>query len=125
MFNGVSTNGASNLVLQLGTSSGIETTGYAGGFSAFSASTVSSNSVTANITVYSQATAADVASGLAVICLVGSNTWATSGTMGASVPRATTFGFTKTLAGTLDRVRITANNGTDTFDAGTINIMWE
>jgi hypothetical protein len=31
----------------------------------------------------------------------------------------------KTLSGTLDRVRITTVNGTDTFDAGTINILYE
>jgi len=29
------------------------------------------------------------------------------------------------LGGTLDRVRITTVNGTDTFDAGTINILYE
>jgi hypothetical protein len=29
------------------------------------------------------------------------------------------------LSGTLDRVRITTVNGTDTFDAGSINIMYE
>ena len=31
----------------------------------------------------------------------------------------------KTLSGTLDRVRITTVGGTDTFDAGTINILYE
>jgi hypothetical protein len=31
----------------------------------------------------------------------------------------------KTLSGTLDRVRITTVNGTDTFDAGSINILYE
>jgi hypothetical protein len=30
-----------------------------------------------------------------------------------------------TLSGTLDRVRITTVGGTDTFDAGSINIMYE
>jgi hypothetical protein len=30
-----------------------------------------------------------------------------------------------TLSGTLDRVRITTVNGTDTFDAGSINILYE
>jgi hypothetical protein len=29
------------------------------------------------------------------------------------------------LSGTLDRVRITTANGTDTFDAGSINILYE
>jgi hypothetical protein len=32
---------------------------------------------------------------------------------------------TKTTSATLDRVRITTVNGTDTFDAGTINILYE
>jgi hypothetical protein len=31
----------------------------------------------------------------------------------------------KTLSGTLDRIRITTTNGTDTFDAGSINILYE
>ena len=31
----------------------------------------------------------------------------------------------KTMAGTLDRVRITTVLGVDTFDAGTINVSWE
>ena len=30
-----------------------------------------------------------------------------------------------TLSSTLDRIRITTENGTDTFDAGTINVSWE
>jgi hypothetical protein len=30
-----------------------------------------------------------------------------------------------TLSGVLDRLRITTVNGTDTFDAGSINIMYE
>lgn len=125
MFNGVSTNGASNVVLLLGDSGGIETTGYIGAHTALSASSVSTVSTTTNITVYSQASAADVFSGIATICLIGSNTWAASGTTAASVPRSTTFGYAKTLSDTLDRIRISGGNGTDTFDAGTINIMWE
>jgi len=31
----------------------------------------------------------------------------------------------KALSDTLDRVRITTINGTDTFDAGSINLLWE
>ncbi len=30
-----------------------------------------------------------------------------------------------TLSGTLDRIRITTVNGTDAFDAGSINILYE
>ena len=125
MFDGVSTNGASNVNLQLGDSGGIEDTGYVGSHTAFSASAVSTVSNTTHFTVYSQASAAGLFSGVATICLLSGNTWAASGTTGSAVPRGTTFGGSKTLSGTLDRVRITSGNGTDVFDAGSINIMWE
>jgi len=125
MFDGVSTNGASNVCIQIGDSGGIENTGYVGSHTALSASTVSTVSTTANITVYSQASAAGLFSGVATINLLNGNTWAVSGTTGSAVPRGTTFAGSKTLSDTLDRVRITATNGTDVFDAGTINIFWE
>ena len=125
MFNGVSTNGASNVIVQLGDAGGIETTGYNGGHTAFAASVLASSSQTTHITVYSQSLAADAFSGVATICLIGSNTWAASGTTFSPTPRGTMFASSKTLSDTLDRVRITTGNGTDTFDAGTINIMWE
>lgn len=34
-------------------------------------------------------------------------------------------GSIKTLSATLDRVRLTTVNGTDTFDAGLVNIIYE
>jgi hypothetical protein len=47
-------------------------------------------------------------------------------TLGHSNELYTTLsGGSKTLTGTLDRVRITTVNGTDTFDAGSINILYE
>jgi hypothetical protein len=125
MFDGVSTNGASNVIMQIGDSGGIENTGYVGSHTALSASTVSTVSTTTNFTVYSQASAAGLFSGVATICLIGSNIWSASGSTGSAVPRGTVFGGSKALSDTLDRVRITSGNGTDTFDAGTINIMWE
>lgn len=125
MFDGVSTNGASNVILQLGDSGGIENTGYVGSHTALSASAVSTVSNTTHFTVCSQASAADIFSGLATISLLSGNTWAASGTTGSAVPRGTIFGGSKTLSATLDRVRITSGNGTDNFDAGSINIMWE
>ena len=124
MFNGVSTNGASNVIMQIGDSGGIENTGYVGSHTV-TTGTVSTVSNTTNFTVCSQASAADIFSGLATISLLSGNTWAASGSVGSAVPRGTFFGGSKTLSDTLDRVRITSGNGTDTFDAGTINIMWE
>jgi len=124
MFDGVSTNGSSNVILQIGDSGGIEDTGYVGSHTV-ATGTVSTTSNTTHFTVYSQTAASNIFSGLAIINLLSGNTWAASGTTGSAVPRGTTFGGSKTLSGTLDRVRITTGNGTDTFDAGSINILYE
>ena len=124
MFSGVSTSGGSNIIVQLGDSGGVETTGYVGGHSAL-ASAVSTVSNTDGINVYSVASAADLFSGVATICLLGGSTWAASGATYSAVPRGTTFGSAKTLSGTLDRIRVTTQGGVNTFDAGTINIIYE
>ena len=57
---------------------------------------------------------------------LSANTWVAMGLLGGDVTEvvdATAGG--KTLSATLDRVRITTVNGTDTFDAGSINILYE
>jgi len=120
MFNGVSTNGASNIQVQIGAGS-IETTGY---LSTCFDSTFASS--TTGFLVSASVAAGNTRSGLCVICLLGSNVWIESGVVGRT--DSATGGYTsgnKTLGGTLDRVRITTVNGTDTFDAGSVNIMWE
>jgi hypothetical protein len=65
-------------------------------------------------------------SGLLTIANVATNVWIASGTFDEA--NATAAGHTqgfKNLSGTLDRVRITTVNGTDTFDGGTVNIIME
>jgi len=60
------------------------------------------------------------------IALIGSNLYVASCQICST--GSALFGFGNgavTLGGTLDRVRITTVNGTDTFDAGTINILYE
>ena len=120
----VSTNGTSNVVLLIGDAGGIETTGYVGSHSVLTTG-ISTVSNTTNFTVYSQSAASNIFSGVATICLVGSNTWAASGSTGSAVPRGTVFGGSKALSDTLDRIRISGGNGTDVFDGGTINILYE
>lgn len=130
MFNGVSTNyaGSANIVLQLGTSGGVQTTGYAGSSGYFvsgGASVVTNPTNGLNITA---TTAANTFSGVITFALVDSATglWVGSYTLGRGDGVAVHGGgTTKTLSGTLDRVRITTGNGTDTFDAGSINILYE
>jgi hypothetical protein len=126
MFSGVSTNGSSLQIVQLGTSGGVQTTGYAG-----TATTNGANSSsTVGILVGYRGDAANVYSGAIVCTLLNSATglWVAQGVnsgAGGTTGDASMIGATKTLSGTLDRVRITTTNGTDTFDAGTINILYE
>jgi hypothetical protein len=129
MFQGVSTSGTSIVQVQLGTSGGIETSGYTGSTSAVAASTVASVANSAGVQVYGAAfSAASSISGLINFSLFSSatNTWVYGGGCGFSNTTATgNAQGNKSLSGTLDRVRITTVNGTDTFDAGTINILYE
>ena len=70
-------------------------------------------------------TAAQGLYGLLTIVNISENTWVASGTFdnGASVAGMTQGA--KALSATLDRVRLTTVNGTDTFDAGSVNIIYE
>jgi len=127
MFNGVSTNGTSNYIVQLGDSGGIETTGYLGsaGLIQNSASSATAN-YTTGFGVLTTPGAASVLHGALVVSLIGSNSWVATGVFGLSNTAIPAFGGgAKTLSDTLTQVRITTVNGTDTFDAGSINILYE
>lgn len=125
MFNGVSSSGASNWQIQIGSGS-ITTTGYIGCGSVVGASTVVTQSYTTGFGI-KQSTLADTASGLVTLVNVSGNIWVASGLLGGSSASTATYstGGNITLSGALDRVVITTVNGTDTFDAGSINIMYE
>lgn len=124
-FQGVSLSGTANLRVQLGTSGGVVTSGYLGGSSTI-ASTVSSANATAGFEVFDGGSAASVRHGTMTITNLTSNTWVAVGVFGQSdQARTNVYGGSTALAGTADRVRITTSNGTDSFDAGTINILYE
>jgi hypothetical protein len=125
-FGGVSTNGSSGFAIQLGTSSGIEGTGYVSGCSYAQISNQGSaaNSTTSLLCAFSLSAAA-TQGGSIVLNLVGSNTWVSSGVISTSTTYNYFSGGNKTLVGTLDRVRVLTFNGTDQFDAGSINILYE
>ena len=122
MFNGVSTSGTSNIQIQLGDSGGIETTGYLG--SAWQANTTNTNMST-GLLVSATNAASLVYYGGVVLNLLGSNAWTAFGNICTTAPAGNIMGGTKALSGTLTQIRITTVNGTDTFDAGSVNIMYE
>jgi hypothetical protein len=126
MFNGVSTNGTSSVLVQLGSGS-FTTTGYTSSSSVNATGVAAVNSTSGFIQTYSgNDSASATRCGSVSLSLLGSNAWAAFGVVGLSNVACTTMiGGTVTLSGTLDRVRITTVNGTDTFDAGTVNILYE
>jgi hypothetical protein len=127
IFNGVSSSGPSidrPFGIRLGTSSGIETTGYVAGLF-YPPSNHVTETVMFPVCVASGATA--TLYGNYTLINMGSNVWVYNSAVadtGANWVFAIAGG-SKTLPSTLDRIRITNVNGTDTFDAGTINICYE
>ena len=128
MFNAVSGNSISPFLVQLGNSGGIETTGYTG------AAGVMVNAANSSVTnqstgfgIYNGGTLYNIY-GNATICLLDATTnlWSFSlaGANG-NTGNVIVSGGTKSLSAILDRIRITFANGTDTFDSGTINILYE
>ena len=126
MFNGVSTGGTSIKQIQLGDSGGFETTGYLGtGVQLTDAQSVNAATITTGFGIRS-ALAADTLNGAVVITNLTNNTWVAQGALTDSSRGAGYLvGGAKALSATLDRVRITTVNGTDAFDAGSINILYE
>ena len=128
MFSGVSTSGSSAVQVQLGTSGGVQATGYnAASAIGAGANTFSMSVITTGFGEASGA-AAVVRHGSAILSLLDSSTglWSMIYNIGTTdTQRVFLIYGTKSLSGVLDRVRITTVNGTDTFDAGSINIMWE
>lgn len=124
MFRGVSLSGTSSLLIQLGSGS-ITTSGYIASGGNFSFSNTSSGvSSTAGFPVLIGGLAG-IFSGNMVINNQNSNAWVSSHAGKVSTTNISTGGGDVALSGVLDRIRITTVNGTDTFDAGVVNIFWE
>jgi hypothetical protein len=123
-FNEVSTNGSSNRLVQIGSGS-VQTSGYVSTGNALANSTVNlAVSSTSGFIIWADASSL-ILSGQMVLTLVSANTWISSHVAKVSTTQSAIGGGSVSLGGTLDRVRITNVNGTDTFDAGSINILYE
>ena len=122
MLNGVSTVGTSLVQVQIGDGA-IATTGYV---SDVVTNGAGANSTTGFLISYSAAAIASVRGHL-MITRFDATTWIYSVATGlySGSNAATVGGGGKTLSGTLDRIRLTTVNGTDTFDAGSVNILYE
>jgi hypothetical protein len=125
MVRGLSTNGISYMLIQVGTSSGVTTSGYIS--SSMDVDNSGGNSgadSTAGFVIKNNA-ANNIFSGMMRIAHMGSNVFVSDHTMKFTTTTSSFGGGDVALGGTLDRVRITTVNGTDQFDAGTVNILYE
>lgn len=123
-FVGVSTDGSSNILVQIGDAGGVENTTYTS--AAVLTNTPVSTSSTAGFVVASGGSSSSTRSGTVTLSLEDSAnfTWVASSIIADSTNLIVGAG-SKSLSATLDRVRITTVNGTDAFDAGAINILYE
>ena len=126
MLIGVSLSGTSLPLIQLGDAGGIETSGYSGWAGLGSGS--SNVNMSAGFDWNGSSPAASVYHGFFTLQLEDSSdfTWAESHTIGKSNTSDGGHGAgSKSLSAELTQVRLTATNGSDTFDGGVINISYE
>lgn len=133
LFNEISSTGTSGYMVQIGSGSYV-TTGYTG-FGLFApssgASAVGTGGATNAFSIGGVNTAAMTMSGTIILCNITGNTWSYFSTATRNGGTAVQNGFQNftalplTLSGALDRIQILTVNGTDTFDAGSVNIFYE
>ena len=123
LLSSVSTSGNSNLLLQLGHSGGFETTGYLGSIGNTGGDILVTSGV--GITYSINNTYSTHSQLTCWLVDPSTNTWSISSLGSGSVGGVCYFGtFSKSLSAPLNKVRVTATNGTDTFDAGKIVLRY-
>lgn len=124
---GVSLSGTDNLLLQIGPSGGLETTGYVSSSIIVVSAASSGTAVTSTSgIILNVASAAVTVGGRFILELENSstNTWVCTFHGLSSSNNIPLSCGTKSLAGVLSQISLT-RTGTDTFDAGEINIIYE
>lgn len=121
ILSGVDLSGTDSFLVQIGDSGGIETTGYVS--ASFNRS--GSGNSTAGFIIFRNNESADPMSGSMVLTRITGNVWVASHALGeVALALGCAGGGNKTLSDTLDRVRLT-RSGTNTFNAGQVNIFYE
>lgn len=122
---GMSGNGVSPHQVQIGSGSIDATATYLGTVSSQGAGGGSSQMST-GFRLEDTVAAASINHGIVTLIHLGSNIWCEAGSVGKSdsILQSTSSG-SKSLGGVLDRIRLTTVGGVDTFDAGSISVIYE
>lgn len=128
MLQGVSTNGTNTYQIQIGAGS-ITTSGYAAVNASTAGTGIGTTAYTSGFVIVLPSAATNVNSGAVRITNLTGNTWVVEGVVASTdTNRSNICAGSIALSGTLDRLRIIASatgSPSDTFDAGTINILYE
>lgn len=127
MLNGVSTNGSSQIQIQIGSGS-VTTSGYLSYASSSGGANVAGGATSTTGFTTGGSNAANIHYASFTIFTFSGNTYLAtyySGINFSGTGYGGVGGGNVTLGGALDRVRLTTVNGTDVFDAGSINILYE
>lgn len=126
VLDSVSLSGNDSLLIQIGPSGGVETTGYVSASTRpIPGSSTSGGSTNVGFLVYLESAVSSVSANV-VLTRIDGNTWicSHSGLYNSTTDTGLHGGGTKTLAGTLTQLTLT-RTGTDTFDAGKVNVFFE
>jgi hypothetical protein len=116
MLNVVSLSGTDDILVQIGPTGGVETTGYSSG---------SGNASSSNAGfVVRLSNAARAAIGHMTITNLSGSLWVSSHNVHIDTIVDVNGGGSKTITGSLTKLRVTVS-GANTFDGGTINVMYE
>jgi hypothetical protein len=124
MFNGVSTNGTTAILVRVGAGAPVVSSGYVGAVCNL-ATTSSYANISSGFNIGTSNAAAAFYDGIAVLARNTDTLWNYNSQLGRRDFAAMYLGAGSINIGQIDRVRLTTVNGTDTFDAGSVNIMYE
>jgi len=125
MFNEVSVSGTSSFLIQLGTgATTFTTTGYVATGGSFSSGGSNQFGSTIGMPIFSNTGSAKF-SGTMTISNITGNTWVSSHSGKYTTNNSNVGGGVIALGAVLTAVRFTTFNGTDTYNAGTVNIIYE
>ena len=124
IFDSISWNNGNEGIVQIGDSGGLETTGYTSNCGYFGPA--QGTLQRSNGFVWATFNSSSTFTGHMVITNLRDNLWVSSHT----ITRTNDFytmsgGGRKELSGTLDRLRITVDDGSSTYDAGSVSVFYE
>ena len=128
MLDQVGTTSTGVPMIRLGTTSGVENSSYSSILSNTTASAIATKlSSTTGFEIIAAGLSTNRIAGQYVLNNFEGNVWIITGSMqpGTTVVGQQFIAGRKTLASTLTRLQVTTTGGTDTFNAGSINIMYE